>query len=213
MNSYLRGQICPSFLVQARPFQSYLGSKGEHKTSGTCPRAISSWDRLGISRNCTIDEAKLAYRRLMLKVHPDLHNGDEDKTKEAILLNDAYVDVLVQLSRGENSVEVDIFDECRDEEPDVLFVNPLLCYDIPHVHWYDIQLLAQELGEVEFCTRMIESDGVRIPEEAFIYLTNSQHLRLMEELSVIQNEVNYTAVEAFEYFLVDCLARAKKANR
>ena len=184
-----------------------------HRKIFSCPRVSSSWDVLGLPQDCTKDDAKSAYRRLMLDVHPDLHNGDELKTKQAVLLNEAYVDVMTQLSRREAPKVVDPFNECAGEEPVYLFVNPLLCSGVPHIHWYDLQVLAQEYGETEFQSRMISQEGLRIPEQAFVYLTESQYNELMKELQGMQAEFDYTAVEALEYHLLDCLSRAQKANR
>lgn len=175
-------------------------------------RAQSSWDILGVSRNCSKSDVKVAYRRLMLQVHPDLHSGDVSKTKQAVLLNEAYVDVIAQLSMVERR-DNDVFSSSGDEDPEVLFVNPLLCNGVPHIYWYDLQILAQELGEAGFQMKMMESEGIRIPDQAFIYLTKSQHLALMNELENSQNELDYVSTEALEYHLIDCLSRAQRANR
>ena len=148
----------------------------------------------------------------MLDVHPDLHNGDGLKTKQAILLNEAYLDVMTKLSQREEPLLVDPFDDNEGEDPIYLFVNPLLCYGVPHVHWYDLQLIGQEAGQIGFQSKMM-SEGLRIPDEAFIYLTESQYNALMKELKRIQLEYDYTAVEALQYHLLDCLSRAQKANR
>lgn len=148
----------------------------------------------------------------MLQVHPDLHSGDVSKTKQAVLLNEAYVDVITQLSMEEPR-DNDVFASSGDEAPDVLFVNPLLCNGVPHIYWHDLQILAQELGEARFQMKMMESEGIRIPDQAFVYLTKSQHLALMNELENSQDELDYVSAEALEYHLIDCLSRAQRANR
>lgn len=199
-----------SSCVRKECFRSFF----DFRTSGrhiVKSRAFCPWERLGVSQNCTIQDAKSAYRRLMLEVHPDLNRGDERKAEQAVLINQAYVEVLSQLAGREMKAYDDPFDQC-EENPQCLFVNPLLCHGVSHTHWHDLQLLAQNQGEGEFQSMMMKSEGLRIPDEAFLYLTKSQHSKLMEQLEIIQCEFDSTAVQAFEFYIVDCLSRARKAN-
>lgn len=205
-----QARACPRF--SKRVLTGKILPVTGHQKISTCPRSWSSWKTLGLTQDCTKDDAKSAYRRLMLDVHPDLHNGDEMKTKQAILVNEAYLDVMTQLSKREASIDVSPFDDCEYEEPMFLFVNPLLCRGVPHIYWYDLQLLAQEAGETGFQSRMV-SEGFRIPDQAFVYLTESQYKQLMRELERIQVEFDRTAVEVLEYHLLDCLSRAQEGNK
>jgi hypothetical protein len=43
--------------------------------SGAYTVVRSPWEVLGVERECNIDEAKAAYRRLALELHPDKTNG------------------------------------------------------------------------------------------------------------------------------------------
>jgi len=51
---------------------------------------LSSYEILGISSNATLDEIKVAYRRLSVKAHPDKNNGDKASEAYFKLLNEAY---------------------------------------------------------------------------------------------------------------------------
>lgn len=45
---------------------------------------------LGVSRDASDEEIKIAYRRLAKKYHPDLHPGDEEAAKQMQRINAAY---------------------------------------------------------------------------------------------------------------------------
>lgn len=48
---------------------------------------MSPFQILGVSESVSTDELKRAYRKLVVKYHPDRYNGDGSKF---ILINDAY---------------------------------------------------------------------------------------------------------------------------
>lgn len=45
---------------------------------------------LRVPHTATIDEIKVSYRKLALRLHPDMHKGDPAKTKEFKLISEAY---------------------------------------------------------------------------------------------------------------------------
>jgi hypothetical protein len=108
----------------------------------------------------------------------------------------------------------DVFDDCpSDQEPNKLFVNPLLCDGVDYMYWCQLQFLLQESGKARFEDEMLRN-GISIPENAFIYLTEDQYESIMKDLVRIRDEpADYTAIEVFRYFLADCLNRAQRANR
>jgi hypothetical protein len=171
------------------------------------------WETLGISRNSSVEEAKAAYRKLIKEVHPDLNPDNVDgANRSTIDLNNAYFQVIQELSEGESQSDLDIFDVC-DEEPSVLFVNPLLCYGVPPVHWYKLQVKLSECqNEVDFCSELLKLEGIRVPDEAFVYLTRSQHNTVMNKLEELQDEFDFVGIEASQYYLADALSRAQWTN-
>lgn len=177
------------------------------------PSSADCWETLGISRNSSIEEAKAAYRKLIKEVHPDLNPDNVDgANRSTIDLNNAYFQVIQELSKGENQLDLDVFDVC-DEEPSVLFVNPLLCYGVPPFHWYELQVKLSECqNEVDFCSELLRFEGIRVPEEAFVYLTRSQHRTVMNALEEMQDEVDFVGIEANQYYLADALSRAQWTN-
>lgn len=81
------------------------------------------------------------------------------------------------------------------------------------MYWRQLQFLLQEAGKTRFEDEMLRN-GISIPENAFVYLTDDQYENIMEQLLTIQEEpIDYTSLEAFRYFLADCLNRAERANR
>lgn len=128
------------------------------------------------------------------------------------MLTTHFFSLIAELSLGEKSSDFDVFDTCQGE-PDQLFLNPLLCNGIAPIYWYDLVSLAQELGEVGFAQYMYQEQGMRVPDEAFMYLTRDQSKTLLQDMERIQTELDIVSIEAFEYFLVDCLSRAQRANR
>jgi hypothetical protein len=114
--------------------RSSQSSIPRHPRRATVVRASSPYSTLGLpGRNCSIDEAKAAYRARVKLCHPDLYSGaDEEelleRQRKTAELNDAYVAVLQDLSSlSGGSCEgmmVDFFDRCVGE-PDFGFVNPL----------------------------------------------------------------------------------------
>lgn len=81
------------------------------------------------------------------------------------------------------------------------------------MYWCQLQFLLQEIGQAKFEDEMLRN-GISIPENAFIYLTDDQYESIIKELLRVQDEpADYTAIEAFRYFLTDCLNRAQSANR
>jgi curved DNA-binding protein len=45
---------------------------------------------LRVPHTATLEEIKISYRRLALRLHPDLHKNDPQKTQEFQLVNEAY---------------------------------------------------------------------------------------------------------------------------
>lgn len=45
---------------------------------------------LRVPHTATLEEIKVSYRRLALRLHPDMHKNDPQKTKEFKLVNEAY---------------------------------------------------------------------------------------------------------------------------
>jgi DnaJ-class molecular chaperone len=61
---------------------------------------------LSVGRNATVQEIKLAYRRLALALHPDTNGGDADKSEQFKKVNDAYSYLTDPKAR-----EDDVFDD------------------------------------------------------------------------------------------------------
>lgn len=80
-------------------------------------------------------------------------------------------------------------------------------------YWYDLVSLAQDLGEDGFTEYMYQEQGIRVPDEAFVYLTRDQSEALLQDIERLQTQLDIVSIEAFEYWLVDCLSRAQRANR
>ena len=45
---------------------------------------------LRVPHTASVEEIKVAYRKLALRLHPDMHKNDPAKTKEFKLVNEAY---------------------------------------------------------------------------------------------------------------------------
>ena len=73
------------------------------------------YDILGLEPDCTIDEIKVAYRKMSMKYHPDV-NKDEFAKEQFILINKAYKilsDPIKRLKYDENGITEEV---SRDKE-------------------------------------------------------------------------------------------------
>ena len=61
---------------------------------------------LRVPHTANLDEIKTAYRKLALRLHPDMHKNDPSKTKEFKLVSEAYA--TLSDVRKKNSYDFDI---------------------------------------------------------------------------------------------------------
>jgi hypothetical protein len=113
---------------------------------------------------------------------------------------------------GELQGQPDVFD-IPETEATELFVNPFLCYNVNPLQWEEIQEVARNAEKEERDPEeVLRWAGAGPSESAIMYLTPQQLEAVLEELQNIGPAADVITLQACEFYLNDCLYRAKLAN-
>lgn len=161
---------------------------------------------LEVEPGASREEIRAAYRKVMLRMHPD-RNRDKDTTVEAAAVNEA-ASILLSVDRSSLlEPEPDVFDAPEGEATE-MFVNP---FDTCNPMLYEeiIALIQNTPGDP---IDALLSAGGCSREIPLYYLTPLQFETLMEELRSMGPAPSAIELEVAEYFFLDALLRAQRAN-
>ena len=192
--------------------------------SGGSSGAPDPYEVLQVPRGAGRRAIRAAYIQRIKRLHPDVAAEGEGSTAAAAALNAAYEALaggFASASRDDSGEEgggeewdpLAVFD-LPEAEPDRLFVDPFACANVAPWQWEALQAAA---GAAEAAGRdpwaALREQGVVCGEGALHYLSPRQAALLGEELERACAVPDPSALEAASYFVADCLARARLANR